>query len=151
MESLALNELLNAFLRTRHNRYNYYYDRVMNIPFLTELLDRGASLYFRDPDSKMSSVVALVAFNDYHVDYFPISAFDRYLCCPLDYHSAKLTHFDPHRLAPLSCLAARRIPPSEIGVKLPIRLRSFIESHQELHAYLNKARGNPHLKRKCSH
>ena len=105
----ALNCLLNNCVRTKHG---FYHRKEEYVRFLKQLLDRGASLWFRGSDERSSSIAALLKCVRYRSGYFPLSEFSPYICCPVfhEYGDPRIS-FDSRRSAPLSCLAARKIPP----------------------------------------
>lgn len=133
----AMNCLLNSVMRVSVEDDGFYSvfltDKTVQI--LKELLDRGASLFSRNPGEEKSSLGALVEFADVIARDLPLSEFSSYICCPLVRSDLGVT-FDARRLARLSCLAARRILPSTIDSEPFGKLRPFIEAHQELQSQL---------------
>ena len=127
----ALNCLLNNCVRLRHGHSEN------DVRFLKQLLDRGASLWFRGADERSYSIAALLDCVRYLYGYFRLSEFSSYICCPLFHeYGCRGISFDSRRLASLCCLAARNIPRSKNASELPPGLRSFIEAHQELQLQL---------------
>lgn len=131
------DEALNCLLNIMHLIFGsegFPTDNFVRI--LKLLLKKGASWYFRDSDDECSSLTAFVS----HVKLVPIRSLSEVLpliCCPLDPdgRSCHKLNFDNYLVAPLSCLAARRIRPSCNEAELPVKLRPFVKTHQELQAF----------------
>lgn len=105
------------------------------IQMLKRLLDRGANLLFKDPGEELFSLSALLKLAQISLCQFPLSEFSPYICCPLTYED-RVIRFDKFRPAPLSCLAAKAVCPSENARRLPGTLCSFVERHHELELQL---------------
>ena len=133
----ALNCLLNNYVRFRclSIRLRHNFNRLLaeDVTFLKRLLDRGASLWFREADERSSSIAALLERVRDMEGYFSLSEFSPYICCPLfNEVGHREISIDSHRLAPLSCLAAGKIPRSQDVSEVPRELRFYIEAHREL-------------------
>ena len=130
----ALNWWLNRERRLRFNPSPLDARRLVKNAKL--LLDRGANLYSKDPDEARSSIRALVDITELLQRWavvVDLSKLSPYMCCPLLFRQGmREVIFDPHRVAPLSCLAARNLPHSKITLDLPRGLRLYVEAHQEL-------------------
>lgn len=98
------------------------------------LLDRGASLLFRDLDEtcglETSSLSKLLELR-YRCFDFSLVEFFPYICCPLA-HEGYAVRFDNWRVVRLSCLAARSVRNLEKR-SIPNVLRPSVRMHQELH------------------
>ena len=125
----ALNCFLNNCVRTQHR----FHRQGNGVQCLKQLLDRGACLWFKGADERSSSIAALLECVRYRIGNFPLSEFCSYMCCPVRHeYGYREINFDSRRLAPLCCLAARKIPRSQNASEVPPGLRFFIEAHQEL-------------------
>ena len=142
----ALTCLLNTYVRIQFDGEEEGDDE--DVRFMKQLLDRGACFWFRQQDERSSSIVALVEwviFLGSQNHFFPFWEFSSYFCYPLLREDGLVRErlfvsitFDRRRVAPLSCLAARRIPRSEKASEVPQGLRSIIEAHQELKSQLEQ-------------
>lgn len=129
----ALNCVLNG-LAAAHRGILFTDGRRTIIETSLRFLERGASLFFKGPDEKRSSLVALLSACDGVKSERLFSEFSSYLCCRLEYKGTMVT-FDAWRPASLTCLAARSMLRSEDSKRLPLKLRSFVEAHRELQLY----------------
>ena len=137
----ALNCMLNVVLRSYiHDSWRRTEDEKAARLFKL-LLDRGACLNFKSSDEKCSSYMALARLIvEFHSEFFSISEFELYICCPLLHDRSRgVMLLDNRRVAPLSCIAAMTLSKSrdelELPRELPRQLRSYIESHWELGRY----------------
>lgn len=124
------DEALNFII----NRIGYiaptYVDTVL------ELLQKGANLYFKDPDEKRSTLVALVTLCQRSESQ--ASKLAPHICCPMRYRGGKV-NFDDRQVAWLSCLAARKASQGDDLIRrLPSKLRYFVEAHQDLERELSR-------------
>ena len=137
----TMNHLLNLYVDTNYGRYST--KGCTDVRFIKHLLDRGACLWFRGTGATSSSLVALIRWISI-LGYVPFDEFRPYICCPLYYASRyrRVTvDFNRLEVAPLGCLAARRIPRPLLQVLLlPPHLQSFIGAHRELQFSLGSSR-----------
>ena len=109
----VLNCLLNNCVLTEHGFYRLQGGN--DVWFLKQLLDRGASLWFKGADERSSSIAALLDCVRYRNGLFPLSEFSPYICCPVFYeYGDPEISFDSRRLALLCWLAAGKIPRSDL-------------------------------------
>lgn len=140
--SCLLNDLVRNYTR-QEVRYALSRD---GVELCMRFLTRGARFFFGVPDEEISSIATLLTLAKRYPFELPILDYSSHICCALSRDELRVI-FDNRRLAPLSCMVARKIPTLDKDLRLFRKVGAFVEFHQELRTLLvDRAETDPWMR-----